>query len=102
MRHLREKLVDLNLVVHPSLVLMDGRKCFISGGPFSGKVKEPNVILASGDRTAMDVEALRIIESYEGAELKDDPWSYPQIRHAIELGLGAEGKEDYKVVAELV
>ena len=100
MRHLKEKLVDLNLVVHPSLVLMDGRRCLISGGPFSGEVKEPNVILASGDRIAMDVEALRIIESYEGAKLKDDPWSYPQIRHAVELGLGAKSKEDYKVVTE--
>jgi uncharacterized protein (DUF362 family) len=65
-------------------------------------VREPNVILASGDRTAMDVEALRIMESYEGAKLKDDPWSYPQIRHAVELGLGAKSEEDYEVVTEVI
>jgi uncharacterized protein (DUF362 family) len=100
MRHLREKLVDLNLVVHPNLILMDGRKCFISGGPFSGEVREPNVIFASGDRIAMDVEALKIMESYEGAKLKNEPWSYPQIRHAVKLGLGAKSEEDYKVVTE--
>ena len=101
MRHLKEKLVDLNLVVHPNLILMDGRKCFISGGPFSGEVREPNVIFASGDRIAMDVEALKVMASYEGARLKDEPWSYPQIRHAVELGLGAKSEEDYKVVTEI-
>jgi len=97
LRHLKEKLVDLNLVVHPSLMIMDGRKCFITGGPFSGQVREPNVILASGDRVAMDVEAIKIIESFEGSDLKADPWSYPQIRHAVKLGLGAKSEKEYLV-----
>jgi uncharacterized protein (DUF362 family) len=96
--HLKEKIVDLNLVVHPNLIIMDGRKCFITGGPFSGKVREPNVILASGDRTAMDVEGIKIIESFEGASLTVDPWSYAQIRRAVELGLGVKSEQDYKVV----
>jgi uncharacterized protein (DUF362 family) len=96
--HLKEKLVDLNLVVHPDLVIMDGRKCLITGGPFSGKVREPNVILASGDRVAMDVESIRVIESFEGSELKNDPWSYTQIRRAVELGLGAKSEEDFRVI----
>lgn len=96
--HLKEKLVDLNLVVHPSLIVMDGRKCFITGGPFSGEVREPNVILASGDRIAMDVESIKIIGSYEGAKLKESPWSYTQIRHAVELGLGARSEQEYTVI----
>lgn len=99
LRYLKEKLVDLNLVVHPNLILMDGRKCFITGGPFSGDVREPKVILASGDRVALDVESIRIIESFEGSKLKDDPWSYTQIRRAVELGIGAKNEEDYKVVS---
>jgi uncharacterized protein (DUF362 family) len=96
--HLKEKLVDLNLVVHPSLIIMDGRKCFITGGPFSGEVREPNVILASGDRIAMDVESIKVIGSFEGAKLKDDPWSYTQIRHAVKLGLGVKNSQEYKVM----
>jgi uncharacterized protein (DUF362 family) len=96
--HLKEKLVDLNLVVHPNLLIMDGRKCFITGGPFSGKVLEPNAILASGDRVAMDVESIKVIESFEGSELKNDPWSYTQIRHATELGLGSRSEKDYRVI----
>jgi uncharacterized protein (DUF362 family) len=99
LRYLKEKLVDLNLVVHPNLIIMDGRKCFITGGPFSGDVREPRVILASGDRVALDVESIKIIESYEGSKLKDDPWSYTQIRRAVELGIGAKNEEDYRVVS---
>ena len=99
-RHLKEKLVDLNLVVHPNLIIMDGRKCFISGGPFSGQVRDANVILASGDRVAMDVESIKVIASYENSKLKDDPWSYTQIRRAIALGLGVRSENEYTVVQD--
>jgi uncharacterized protein (DUF362 family) len=99
-RHLKEKLVDLNLVVHPNLVVMDGRKCFITGGPFNGEVRKPNVILASGDRVAMDVESIKIIENFEGSKLKDNPWSYTQIRRATALGLGVKSEDEYAVITE--
>lgn len=95
--HLKEKLVDLNLVVNPSLIVMDGRKCFITGGPFNGEVREPNTVLASGDRIAMDVEAIKVIKSFSGAKLKDQAWDYTQIRHAVELGLGVKNEHDYEV-----
>ena len=98
--HLKEKLVDLNLVVHPNLIIMDGRKCFISGGPFSGEVRNPNVILASGDRIAIDVESIKTIQSFEGSKLVDSPWSYAQIRHAASLGLGVKNEQEYTVLTE--
>lgn len=96
--HLKEKLIDLNLAVHPSLIIMDGRKCFITGGPFSDEVREPKLILASGDRLAIDVEAIKTIQGFEGSKLKNDPWSYTQIKHATELGLGVKSSSEYKVV----
>jgi uncharacterized protein (DUF362 family) len=99
-RHLKEKLVDLNLVVHPNLIIMDGRKCFITGGPFSGMVQNPNVILASGDRVAMDVESIKVIGSFEGSKLKDRTWTYTQIRRATALGLGVKSEDEYEVVTE--
>jgi uncharacterized protein (DUF362 family) len=98
LRHLKEKLVDLNLVVQPNLIIMDGRTCFISGGPFNGEVRKPNLVLASGDRIAMDVEAIKVIEGFEGSSLKDDPWSYTQIQRAKALGLGVKSEAEYSVV----
>jgi uncharacterized protein (DUF362 family) len=99
-RNLEEKIADLNLVVHPDLIIMDGRKCFISGGPACGELRNPNVVLASGDIIAMDVEAIKIIQSFEGANLTDDPWSYTQIRRAVELGIGVKSEQDYKTISE--
>jgi len=100
MRNLEEKIADLNLVVQPNLIIMDGRKCFISGGPATGELQSPGIVLASGDRVAIDVEALKIIEGFEGASLNDDPWSYTQIRQAVELGLGVKNEQEYKVVGK--
>ena len=39
--HLEEKIVDLNLVVHPDLTIMDGRVCFVLGGPACGSIESP-------------------------------------------------------------
>lgn len=96
--YLKEKLVDLNLVIYPNLILMDGRTCFISGGPFNGEVRRPNLILASGDRIAIDVESIKVISSFEGSTLNENPWSYTQIRRAVTLELGAKNEEEYIVL----
>jgi uncharacterized protein (DUF362 family) len=98
-RNLEEKIADLNLVVHPDLIIMDGRKCFINGGPACGELRNSNVVLASGDRIATDVEALKVIESFEGSSLTDDPWSYIQIRRAVELGIGVKKENEYTIVS---
>ncbi len=97
-RRLREKLAELNLAITPDLIIMDGRRCFISGGPASGELREPNLILASGDRIAIDVEALKVIQSYPGHSLKKCPWELTMIRRAVELGLGATSEAEYRVV----
>jgi uncharacterized protein (DUF362 family) len=96
--HLREKLADLNLIIAPDLIIMDGRRCFIGGGPQTGELREPNLILASGDRIAMDVEGVRVIQGYPGHSLGQDAWSYPIIRRAVELGLGSGSEAAYRVV----
>jgi len=99
MRHLEEKIADLNLVVHPSLIIMDGRKCFINGGPACGELRNSNLVLASGDRVTLDVEAIKVIKTFEGNDLIDDPWKYVQIRHSARLGFGSRRTEDYAVVS---
>jgi len=98
LRRLREKLAELNLAIAPDLIIMDGRRCFIAGGPAAGELREPNLILASGDRIAIDVEGLKVIQSYPGHSLKKGPWELTMIRRAVELGLGATSEEEYRVV----
>jgi uncharacterized protein (DUF362 family) len=100
LRHLKEKLVDLNLVVKPNLIIMDGRTCFISGGPFTGEVRKPNLVMASGDRIAMDVESIKVIAGFQGSTLNEDPWDYTQIRRAKALGLGVMSEAEYSVITD--
>jgi len=101
LRHIEEKIADLNLVVHPNLVIMDGRVCFINGGPACGERRSPNVILASGDRIVIDVEAIKTIQSFEGNSLPDNPWNYTQIRRAAQLGIGVKSEAEYTVVKDV-
>lgn len=95
---LSEKLAELNLAIAPDLIIMDGRRCFISGGPSSGELRQPNLILASGDRIAIDVEGLKVIQSYPGHSLKKGPWELTMIRRAVELGLGATSEAGYQTI----
>ncbi len=86
MRHLQEKVAELNTIIHPDLTIMDARKCFITQGPSEGEVREPNLILASENRVELDVEGIKIIQSYKGNSLEGvDPFELPQIKRAQEL-----------------
>jgi hypothetical protein len=46
----------------------------------------------------MDVEGLKIIQSYPGHSLKRKPWELTMIRRAVELGLGATSEAEYQVI----
>ena len=98
-RHLREKLAELCLVVQPDLIIMDARKVFITGGPAKGELREPNLILASGNQVAIDVEGVKILQSYSCNGLAGkNVWDLVQIKHAIELGLGPHSEGEYEVI----
>ncbi|MBO3809088.1 MAG: DUF362 domain-containing protein [Candidatus Brockarchaeota archaeon] len=99
MKYLREKLAELSLVVKPDLIIMDARKVFITGGPAKGTLREPNLILASGNQVAIDVEGVKILQSYPGNSLEGrNVWSLRQIEHSVELGLGPCNDNEYEVI----
>jgi uncharacterized protein (DUF362 family) len=98
MKNLEEKVTEINLVWQPDLIIMDGRKAFVSGGPEQGELVEPGIIMASGDMVAIDLEALKILQSYPAKnKLAGDPVELPQIAAALKHGL-ATAKGAYKVV----
>lgn len=99
--NLEAKIAELNLAVHPDLIIMDGRKCFVAGGPSQGELRKPNLILASGDRIALDATALKILLSYPADNLLNcrEPFRYEQIRKAAQLGLGVKSEKEIKVIS---
>ncbi len=96
---MEEKVVELCLPVGPDLIIVDSRKSFVTDGPASGEIVEPNLILASGDRIAIDVEGVKILQSYPRLNRLQMPvWELPIIKGAVEFGLGASDEASYKVV----
>ena len=84
----QEKVAEMNTIYKPDLVIMDARKCFISGGPAKGEMREPGLILASENRVAIDIEEVKIIQGYEGNSLPGiKPEELRQIKYAKELGI---------------
>ena len=87
-RNLQEKIAELNKIINPDLIIMDARKCFIDRGPSKGELREPNMILTSKSRVNIDIEGIRIIQSFENNSLVDiNPLQLPQIKYAKEIGI---------------
>ncbi len=100
MKNLEAKVVDLASYFSPDLIVMDARTCFITGGPASGQCSTPNLILASGDMVSIDVEGVRTIQCCNAKNKLDmDVWEIPQIRRAVEIGIGAQSDNDIEIVS---
>lgn len=88
LRKIEEKIAELNTLINPDLVIMDSRTCFISGGPSHGQTAEPNLIMASEGRVAIDIEGIKTIQSFPKNSLANiNPEELPQIKRAMEMGI---------------
>ena len=98
-RKLQPKIADLASYFKPDLIVMDARTCFVTGGPSSGTCENTGVILAGGDMVSVDVEGARIIQCCNAKnKIGKDAWEIPQIKHAVEIGIGAMSDSDIEVV----
>jgi uncharacterized protein (DUF362 family) len=99
LRKLEYKIADLASYFHPTLVVMDARKVFVTKGPSSGQIENPNLILASHDMVAIDVEGVRLLQSYNAKNKLDIPvWELGQIARAKEIGFGARNDDEIQVI----
>jgi uncharacterized protein (DUF362 family) len=74
--------------------LLDGTLAFISGGPAKGVVRKPGVIIASGDRVAVDAVGAAILKALRAESLKGkDVKKHDQIAWAENLGIGTTNIE---------
>ncbi len=92
----RQMIAEINNLYNLDFVIMDGIKAFTTKGPESGTVVEPNLLLASRDRVAIDAVGVAILKLY-GARGKvgDDPvFEQDQLKRAAELGFGVKSAEE--------
>ena len=92
----RLMIAEINKHYRADLVVMDGIKAFVSGGPEKGELVEPNLLLASEDRVAIDAVGVAILRIYgaNGQVAKGSIFGLEQIRRAAELGVGVRSASD--------
>jgi len=84
------KLAELHLSRLPSFIVTDCTRVFTEGGPTNGKAVDVNMVYATSDIIANDVLGLAILKTLGTIDTIQDnsPWTHPQIKRAVELGLG--------------
>jgi uncharacterized protein (DUF362 family) len=95
----RQMIAEINLHYRVDVVVMDGVRAFVSGGPERGDVVEPNLMLASRDRVALDAVGVAILRLYgaTGHVAKGRIFELDQIRRAAELGVGVKSAREIRL-----
>ena len=96
----RSMIAEINKYYNVDLVLMDGMKAFVDKGPEQGHVIEPNLIMMSDDRVAIDAVGVAILRHYGTTRdiSKGNIFELEQIRRAAELDIGINSADKIKIV----
>ena len=95
----RQMIAEVNNHYNLDFVVMDGIKAFITGGPERGTVVEPNLLLASKDRVAIDAVGVAILKMYgaKGKVGEADVFDQDQLKRAAELGFGVKSADEIQL-----
>lgn len=98
----RTLIAEINALYRPALVVLDGIEAFVDGGPETGKLARPGVVLAGVDRVAIDAVgvALLRIHGTKGPVSEGPIFAQEQIRRAVELGLGISSPDAIELVTD--
>lgn len=92
-------IAESNLVYRPDFYISDATKCFVTDGPNTGTLREPDIVMASSDVIANDAVGLALLKTL-GTVPKiqnHSVWAQPQIKRAVELNLGVLSREKITV-----
>ena len=96
----RQMIAEINANYNLDFAIMDGIKAFVTGGPESGDVVEPGLMLASRDRVALDAVGVSILKLFgaKGKVGSEDVFEQDQLKRAAELGFGVKSADEIKLV----
>ena len=96
----RLMIAEINAFYKTDLVILDALSGFATGGPESGRLIQPNLILASTDRVAVDAVGVAILRRFGSTPevVKGRIFELEQIKRAAEIGVGVDSANDIKVI----
>lgn len=99
--HQRVMIAEINKFYNVDLVIMDAIKAFVNKGPELGDIVEPNLLLASKDRIAIDAVGIAILRSYGSTMevMNGRIFKLDQIHRAAELDVGVKSAADIKLTS---
>jgi uncharacterized protein (DUF362 family) len=100
--HQRRMIAEINQLYRPALIVMDGLEGFTDGGPESGTLVKPQVLVLGTDRVAVDAVGVAILRIHGGNAIisRGRVFEQEQIARAVELGLGVPGPEQIDLVTD--
>jgi len=95
----RQMIAEINKQYNVDIVIMDGIRGFVDDGPERGELVEPNLLLASSDRVALDAVGVAILRIYgaKGKVAQGKIFEQDQLRRAVELGIGVKSANEIKL-----
>jgi uncharacterized protein (DUF362 family) len=98
----RQMIAEINQLYRPAMLVMDGLKAFTDGGPESGRLVEPRVMVFGTDRVAVDAVGVAILRMYGGNATisRGRIFDQEQIARAVQLGLGAKGPDQIDLATD--
>lgn len=100
--HQRRMIAEINQLYRPALVVMDGLEAFTDGGPESGTLVKPLVMVFGADRVAVDAVGVALLRLHGGNATisRGRVFDQEQIARAAALGVGIKGPGEIDLVAD--
>ncbi len=98
----RQMIAEINQLYRPAMVVMDGLEAFTDGGPESGTLVKPQVMVLGTDRVAVDAVGVASLRLHGGNATisRGRVFDQEQIARAAQLGLGAKGPEQIDLITD--
>jgi uncharacterized protein (DUF362 family) len=100
--HQRQMIAEINQLYRPAMIVVDGLEAFTDGGPESGTLVKPEVMILGTDRVAVDAVGVAVLRMHGGNATisRGRVFEQEQIACAVRLGLGVTGPEQIDLVTE--
>jgi uncharacterized protein (DUF362 family) len=98
----RQMIAEINQLYRPAMIILDGLEAFTDGGPESGTLVKPHLMLLAADRVAIDAVGVAVLRLHGGNATisRGGIFEQEQIAHAARLGLGARGPEQIDLITD--
>ena len=97
----RQMIAEINQLYRPAMIVMDGLEAFTDGGPESGTLVKPQLMILGTDRIAVDAVGVAVLRIHGGNATisRGRIFEQEQIARAVQLGLGAKTPGQIDLVA---